>query len=168
MLRNKLPTRKAAAGPSFHHDPLFAHSLSFGADVFNSFCHPFTEALAGVISDAPVKLIIAICFNLIIYFLAGLRPEPSQFFIFFLFTVLVRFTMSAMFRTIAAVTKTVSQALAIAGVLVLVIVIYTGYTVPQPYMQPWFKWLHWINPLAYAFEALMVNEFHGREFACAK
>ncbi|OCK82353.1 ABC-transporter [Lepidopterella palustris CBS 459.81] len=132
-----------------------------------AFYHPFTEALAGVISDAPVKLIIATCFDLILYFLAGLRREPSQFFIFFLFTVLVRFTMSVMFRTVAASTKTISQALAMAGVLVLAIVIYTGYTIPRPYMHPWFKWLSWVNPLAYAFEALMVNEFHGREFPCS-
>jgi ATP-binding cassette subfamily G (WHITE) protein 2 (PDR) len=132
------------------------------------FCHPAAEALAGVISDAPVKMVIAIFFNVILYFLAGLRPTASQFFIFFLFTVLVRFTMSAMFRTVAAATKTVSQALAIAGVLVLVIIIYTGYTIPRPYMHPWFKWLTWLNPLAYAFEALMVNEFHGVDFPCAK
>lgn len=113
-------------------------------------------------------MVIAVCFNLILYFLAGLRPEPSQFFIFFLFTVLVRFTMSAMFRTVGACTKTVSQALAIAGVTVLAIVIYTGYTIPRSYMHPWFKWLSWINPLAYAFEALMVNEFHGVNFPCAR
>lgn len=135
---------------------------------FGSFCHPFAEALAGLVSDAPIKLIITICFDLILYFLAGLSPEPSQFFIFFLFTILVRFTMSAMFRTVAAATKTISQALTIAGVLILAIVIYTGYTIPLPYMHPWFKWLNYINPLAYAFEALMVNEFHGREFPCAR
>jgi ATP-binding cassette subfamily G (WHITE) protein 2 (PDR) len=142
--------------------------LSLNADFLASFCHPFVEALAGVVSDAPVKFIIAVCFNLILYFLAGLDREPSQFFIFFLFTLLVRFTMSALFRTVAAATKTIPQALAIAGVLILAIVIYTGYTIPKPYMHPWFKWLNYINPLAYAFEALMVNEFHGREFPCAR
>ena len=124
--------------------------------------------MAGVISDAPVKFIIAICFNLIIYFLAGLVPEPAQFFTFFLFTLLVRFVMSAMFRALASFTKTISQALAMAGVMVLAIVIYTGYIIPKPYMHPWFKWLTYINPLAYAFEALMVNEFHAREFPCAR
>jgi ATP-binding cassette, subfamily G (WHITE), member 2, PDR len=132
------------------------------------FCHPAAEAFAGVISDAPVKMIIALFFNVILYFLAGLSPTASQFFVFFLFTVLVRFTMSALFRTVAAATKTVSQALAIAGVLVLVIVIYTGYTIPKSYMHPWFKWLVWLNPLAYAFEALMVNEFHAKDYPCIK
>ena len=141
--------------------------MLINVNVVGSFYHPFTEALAGIISDAPVKLIIAICFNLILYFLAGLEPEPAEFFTFFLFTMLVRFTMSAMFRTLAASTKTISQALAMAGVLVLAIVMYTGYIIPTPYMHPWFKWLTYINPLAYAFEALMVNEFHARDFPCA-
>lgn len=66
--------------------------------------------------------------------------------------------MSAIFRTIAASIKTVSQAMAFAGVMVLAIVIYTGFTIPRPYEHPWFKWISWINPVAYAFEAIMVNE----------
>jgi hypothetical protein len=75
--------------------------------------------------------------------------------------------MSMIFRTIAASTKSVSSALAIAGVSVLAMVIYTGYTIPRPYMHPWFKWLSYINPVAYAFEALFVNELHGQEYSCA-
>jgi ATP-binding cassette, subfamily G (WHITE), member 2, PDR len=34
-------------------------------------------------------------------------------------------------------------------------------------MHPWFKWISWINPVAYAFEGLLVNELHGRKFPCA-
>jgi hypothetical protein len=38
-------------------------------------------------------------------------------------------TMSQIYRTIAASTKTVSQAMAIAGVVTLAIVIYTGFVI---------------------------------------
>jgi len=62
--------------------------------------------------------IIATVFNVILYFLANLRREPSQFFIFFLFTFISILVMSALFRTLAASTKTISQALALAGILV--------------------------------------------------
>ena len=31
----------------------------------------------------------------------------------------------------------------------------------------WFKWISYANPIAYAFEAIVVNEVHGREFPCA-
>ena len=34
-------------------------------------------------------------------------------------------------------------------------------------MHPWFEWISWINPIAYAFESLFVNELHGRQFTCS-
>lgn len=42
--------------------------------------------------------------------------------------------MSAVFRTLAAGTKAVEQALALAGVMVLAIVIYTGFLISTSYM----------------------------------
>ncbi|ETI20753.1 hypothetical protein G647_07095 [Cladophialophora carrionii CBS 160.54] len=132
-----------------------------------AFYHPFTEAVAGIVADLPIKFCTTTVFNIILYFLAGLRYEASNFFIFFLFNFMAMLTMSAIFRSTAAVTKTISAALAIAGVMVLWIVIYTGFTLQRSYMHPWFEWSSWVNPVAYAFEALLVNEVHGREFPCA-
>jgi ATP-binding cassette subfamily G (WHITE) protein 2 (PDR) len=51
-----------------------------------AFYHAFSEALAGIVADIPVKFVIATVFNIILYFLGGLRYAPAQFFIFFLFT----------------------------------------------------------------------------------
>lgn len=78
--------------------------------------------------------------------------------------------MSAIFRTLAASTKTLSQAMSMAGVMVLAIVIYTGFVIPTPQMSdiPWFSWIRWINPVYYTFEAMIANEFHGRQFECSQ
>ncbi|RAL17144.1 putative ABC multidrug transporter [Aspergillus homomorphus CBS 101889] len=133
-----------------------------------AFYHPATEAIAGVLSDIPVKFLLAVVFNIILYFLSNLRREPSQFFIYFLINFIVMFVMSAVFRTMAAITKTVSQAMTLAGILILALVIYTGFVVPVPKMHPWFGWIHYLNPIYYAFEILVANEFHGREFACSQ
>ncbi|PHH82186.1 hypothetical protein CDD82_6744 [Ophiocordyceps australis] len=132
-----------------------------------AFYHPATEAMAGIVSDIPIKFITAACFNIILYFMSGLRREPSQFFIYFLITYIAIFIMSGIFRTMAAITTTVSQAMALAGVLVLALVIYTGFVIRVPEMHPWFAWIRWINPIFYAFEILVANEFHGREFTCS-
>lgn len=131
-----------------------------------AFYHPATEAMAGVLSDIPIKFVTAVVFNIILYFMAGLRREPAQFFLFFLITFISTFVMSAVFRTLAASTKTVAQAMGLSGVMVLILVIYTGFVIPQPSMKPWFAWLRWINPIFYAFEILVANEFHGRDFPC--
>lgn len=88
-----------------------------------AFYHPFTEAMAGIVSDIPVKFMQAVFFNIILYFMSGLRREAAQFFLYFLITYISTFVMSAVFRTLAACTKTVSQAMALAGVLVLALVV---------------------------------------------
>ncbi|EFX03218.1 ABC multidrug transporter [Grosmannia clavigera kw1407] len=132
-----------------------------------AFYHPYTEALAGIMTDIPIKFITGTIFNLIVYFMSGLRREPAQFFLFFLITYTTTFVMSAIFRTLAAITKTVSQAMMLAGVMVLALVIYTGFVVTVPKMHPWFSWIRWINPVYYAFEVLIANEFHGRSFTCS-
>lgn len=97
-----------------------------------AFCRPSSEALAGIITDVPVKTAVAICFNLILYFLGDLRRKPGPFFVFFLITYVANFTMSFVFKTIGAMTKSVSQAMTFAGVLVLAIIIYTGFTTSRP------------------------------------
>lgn len=33
-------------------------------------------------------------------------------------------------------------------------------------MHPWLKWLIWVNPVQYAFEALMANEFYNLDIEC--
>ncbi|EKV04206.1 ABC multidrug transporter, putative [Penicillium digitatum PHI26] len=132
-----------------------------------AFYHPATEAIAGVLSDVPVKFAMAVVFNIILYFLAGLKREASNFFLYFLITFIITFVMSAVFRTLAAVTKTISQAMGLAGVMILILVVYTGFVLPVPSMHPWFKWLHYLNPIYYAFEILIANEFHAREFPCS-
>ncbi|KAK1143727.1 hypothetical protein N8T08_006128 [Aspergillus melleus] len=133
-----------------------------------AFYHPAAEAVAGVVSDIPVKFVLAVAFNTTMYFMSNLRREASQFFIYFLHTFVVLFVMSAVFRTIGAATKTIAQAMGIAGVMILALIVYTGYVLPVPSMHPWFEWIHWINPVYYAFEVLIANEFHGRDFPCAQ
>lgn len=132
-----------------------------------AFYHPATEAIAGIAADIPVKFVLAVAFNIILYFMTNLRREPSQFFIYFLVVYTTMFVMSAVFRTLAAVTKTISQAMALAGVMILALVIYTGFVLPVPQMHPWFSWIRFINPIFYAFEILIANEFHGRLFTCS-
>ncbi|KAJ4855726.1 ABC-2 type transporter domain-containing protein [Trichoderma breve] len=131
-----------------------------------AFYHPATEAAAGIAADIPIKFITASVFNIILYFMSGLRRTPSQFFIYYLIGYVSIFVMSAIFRTMAAITRTVSQAMSLAGILVLALVIYTGFTITVPTMHPWFSWIRWINPIYYAFEILVANEFHGQDFPC--
>ena len=120
-----------------------------------------------MICGLPSKILVALTFNLALYFMTNLRREPGAFFLFVLFSFFATLTMSSVFRTIAAVSRTLAQALAPAAIFILGLIIYTGFAIPTGYMKPWFRWLNYLNPVAYAFESLMINEFHNRDFACS-
>lgn len=120
-----------------------------------------------MICDLPAKIIVTLTFNTTVYFMANLRREADHFFIFLLFSFTVTLCMSMMFRTIAAFSRTISQAMAPAAVLILLLVVYTGFAIPVRDMAVFLRWFNYLNPIAYAFESLMVNEFHGREFGCS-
>ena len=42
-----------------------------------------------------------------------------------------------------------------------------GFVIPVNYMHGWARWINYINPTAYGFESLMVNEFHNRQYDCS-
>ncbi|KIY03071.1 uncharacterized protein Z520_01538 [Fonsecaea multimorphosa CBS 102226] len=129
--------------------------------------HPSSEAFASMLTDMPYKITNAIIFNVTLYFLTNLRREPGPFFFFLLISFTLTLVMSMLFRTIASVSRTLSQALAPAAILILAIVIYTGFAIPVNYMLGWARWINYLDPVAYGFEALMINEFSGRDFDCA-
>jgi ABC-type multidrug transport system permease subunit/ABC-type cobalamin/Fe3+-siderophores transport system ATPase subunit len=74
--------------------------------------------------------------------------------------------MTALFRAIGAAFMTFDEAAKLAGLTITSAMMYTGYMIQKPQMHPWFVWLYWINPLAYAFDALLSNEFHGKVVDC--
>ncbi len=132
-----------------------------------AFYHPFVDSLSSLTADLPLKFINTLIFDIVMYFMVGLKNEAGPFFIFVLVTYLAALVMSAIFRTVAAATKQPEIASGIAGILVLILPIYTGYVIPVPSMHPWFAWLRFVNPISYGFEALMVNEFHDQSGLCA-
>ncbi|KAF2087085.1 ABC transporter ABCl1 [Saccharata proteae CBS 121410] len=129
--------------------------------------HPSAEAFASMLTDIPYKVLNCIVYNLTLYFMTNLRREPGAFFFFLLISFSLTLCMSMLFRTISSVSRTISQAMVPAVLLLLAIVIFTGFTIPTRYMLGWSRWINWIDPVAYGFEALMINEFHGRNFSCS-
>ncbi|KAI1469035.1 ABC transporter ABCl1 [Daldinia caldariorum] len=127
---------------------------------------PSAEAVASMLVDMPYKIANSIVFNLVLYFITNLRREPGAFFFYLLFVFFTVMTMSMIFRTIGSASRTLSQAMVPAALLILDLVIFTGFVIPIDYMLGWCRWLNYLDPLAYAFESLIVNEFHNREFEC--
>ena len=74
--------------------------------------------------------------------------------------------MTALFRAIGASFSKFNGAAKVSGLSITTLMMYTGYMIHKTQMHPWFVWLYWINPVAYAFNALLSNEFHGKTIDC--
>ncbi|KAL4767698.1 ABC-2 type transporter-domain-containing protein [Aspergillus nidulans var. acristatus] len=144
----------------FTHRPVMLKHKSF------SFYRPSAYAVAQVVVDVPIIFIQVTLFELIVYFMANLQRTASQFFINFLFIFTLTMTMYSFFRTIGAFSASLDVATRLTGVAIQALVVYTGYLIPPWKMHPWLKWLIWINPVQYAFEGIMTNEFYNMDIQC--
>ncbi|KAF9555496.1 pleiotropic drug resistance ABC transporter [Agrocybe pediades] len=129
--------------------------------------HPMVEALAMTLVDIPFTVVTIAAFGIIIYFVVQLQQTASQFFTYFVFIVVVGLAMKAFFRALASAFPAEAPAQAVAGVLILALSLYTGYQIPRPTMIGALRWISYINPIFYAFEGLMVNEFHTLDGTCS-
>ncbi|KAK2736327.1 hypothetical protein FQN55_001713 [Onygenales sp. PD_40] len=133
---------------SFAERPILLKHKSF------SFYRPSAFALAQVVVDVPMVFVQVTIFNIIVYFMAHLSRTPSQFFINFLFTWITTMTMYSFFRAVGSLCSSLDIATRLTGVMI------------QARMRPWLKWLIWINPVQYAFESIMSNEFYKLALQC--
>ncbi|CAG7943670.1 unnamed protein product [Penicillium salamii] len=129
---------------------------------------PSAEAISAFIVELPSKVVISIVFNLVVYLIPNLRRTPGHFFVFLLFSFTTTLVMSTMFRWIGAISRSMAQAMTPACIFMLILILYTGFSIPIGDMRPWFRWLQYLNPISYSFESLMINEFSNRRFPCSE
>ncbi|KAL0955420.1 hypothetical protein HGRIS_001666 [Hohenbuehelia grisea] len=129
--------------------------------------HPLIEALALTLVDIPVTAVTISFYVIILYFVIDLQRTAGQFFIFFLFVLTTALSMKSLFRALAAAFPQEAPAQAVAGIVLLALGLYTGYQIPIPSMIGALRWISYINPIRYSFEAVMVNEFHTLNGRCS-
>ncbi|KAL6306522.1 pleiotropic drug resistance ABC transporter [Sparassis latifolia] len=128
---------------------------------------PFVESLALTLVDIPITFVTMVLFSFTLYFLVGFQQTAGQAMVFMLYLFTMTVAMKAWFRTLTAAFNDPAPAQAAAGVSMLFLVLYTGYPVPEPYIPRALRWISYINPLKYAYEGLMVNEFHTQNATCS-
>ncbi|KAK2616259.1 ATP-binding cassette transporter snq2 [Conoideocrella luteorostrata] len=135
-----------------------------------AFYRPSAVSLARVLADLPMLIVEVIIFGLIMYFITGLDVTASKFFIYLLFVYVTTICLTALYRMFAAVSPTMDDAVRFSGIALNLLIVYTGYTLAKPTLlndKIWFGWLYYVNPISYAFEAVLTNEFGGRTMDCA-
>lgn len=135
-----------------------------------AFYRPSAVSLARVLADLPILIIEVIIFGLIMYFMTGLDLTASKFFIYMLFVYVTTICLTALYRMFAAVSPTMDDAVRFSGIALNLLIVFTGYSLAKPVLlndKIWFGWLYYVNPISYAFEAVLTNDFGGRIMDCS-
>lgn len=154
-------TSLAEIGNSFSSRPVIVKHKSY------SMYHLSAESLQEIITEFPTKFVAIVILCLITYWIPFMKYEAGAFFQYILYLLTVQQCTSFIFKFVATMSKSGVDAHAVGGLWVLMLCVYAGFVLPIGEMHHWIRWLHFINPLTYAFESLVSTEFHHREMLCS-
>ncbi|KFA71533.1 hypothetical protein S40288_06824 [Stachybotrys chartarum IBT 40288] len=146
---------------SFTGRPILAKHRSF------ALYDPAAVVIAQVVTDLPVMLFQVTHFGLVLYFMTGLKLTAGAFFTYLVINYVTALSMTSFFRVVGAAFPTFDAATKVSGLSIVALFVYMGYMIVEPEMHPWLSWIFWVNPMAYGFDALLSNEFHGQDISCA-
>ncbi|KAL4998359.1 ABC-2 type transporter-domain-containing protein [Aspergillus recurvatus] len=147
---------------SFMGRPIFSRHKRFG------FYRPTAFCIANALTDIPITIVQVSCFSLILYFMSALQMDAGKFFTFWIIIIANTLCCMQMFRAVGALCKRFGLASQLTGLISTIGFVYGGYLIPFSKMHPWFRWIFYLNPCSYAFEAIMANEFTGLELQCVE
>ncbi|KAE9382722.1 hypothetical protein BT96DRAFT_740381, partial [Gymnopus androsaceus JB14] len=131
-----------------------------------SMYRPSALALANTFADMPISFTRLLLFNLCVYFMSDLHRSAGGFFTYHLFNFVTFLTMQGFFRTFGQLCTNFDSAFRVAAVFMPNFVEYTGYFLPVSSMKRWLFWIYYLNPIAYAWQGIMENEFMRISLTC--
>ena len=115
-----------------------------------------------MIWDFPLSFLEATIVAFVSYFWVGMNPGANHFVCFWFTLVGLECVGQATARLLCSTIRVQLTAKTLTAMIVFICGAVSGF-MPTYNEIPWiFRWLSWLNPVAYAFEAIMINEFYGR------
>ncbi|KAI8143007.1 ABC-2 type transporter-domain-containing protein [Fennellomyces sp. T-0311] len=127
---------------------------------------PSAFYLAQLVVDIPITILQVFLYQIPFYFLVGLTLDAGRFFSFSVILFMTSFSANGFFRFFGVITNNFVVANLATSVIFIDFLLYFGYHIKYGSMHPWFVWVHWIDPFAYGFKALLINEMKGQVYSC--
>ena len=108
-----------------------------------------------------LRILPAICFGLISYWIIGLRAGGEKAGIFFLVLCLFNLAAGALSMVAAVCAPSAGAAGLVTIVVLLISLLFGGFLANTSTLPLWLGWLRFLSIFYYAYEVLMVNEIRG-------
>ncbi|KUI62882.1 Brefeldin A resistance protein [Cytospora mali] len=133
-----------------------------------AFARPAAHAIACVLTDIPMIVTLFSLFEIVYYFMVGFTMDAGSFFTQWFIFILITLCLTSFFRNIGAWCRNFGVASQISGWFMMVLMVYAGYLIPVPRMHVWFRWISYINPVTYAYGALMGSSMSRLKMECVE
>jgi ABC-type multidrug transport system permease subunit len=129
--------------------------------------HPLPFFIAKTASDTVNTLLLPCGYATVTYWAVGLRRTPEAYFTFLCAFALCILVAQSLGLALSCAIPNVQVSLIVAPMVILMLMILGGFYVRFSSIPRFIRWLSWCSQARYAFTAMVVNEFSGREFQCA-
>mmetsp|Transcript_5811 Transcript_5811/g.16301 ORF Transcript_5811/g.16301 Transcript_5811/m.16301 type:complete len:1475 (+) Transcript_5811:148-4572(+) len=128
-----------------------------------NFYPTWTYVAGRSVANIPNSLFDSFLYGIIVYWCAGLAfgdgAGIGNFFMWLLILFMTSFSTGLFFGMFPAVVEVVTIAQACMAVMLVIFILFSGFAIQPDVIPDWYIWAYWINPLAWVFRGLAVNEF---------
>lgn len=115
-------------------------------------------------STLPMRAIEVVAFGIPLYWMVGLDRTARSFFLYIAVVVAFSFGLKMLYGIIAQLFPNKNNVLSFGTFLVLLFFLFSGFIVYPDTIPGYYEWLYWINPLSWAFRALLIIEFRSDKY----
>ncbi|KAF9617021.1 hypothetical protein IFM89_033091 [Coptis chinensis] len=98
------------------------------------------------------------------YYVIGYDPNVERLLRQYFLLLFVNQVASGLFRFIAAIGRNMIVANTFGAFALLILLVLGGFILSRDNVKKWWIWGYWISPLMYGQNALVVNEFLGKQW----
>lgn len=118
--------------------------------------------LCQIMYELPLSILEALLLGLTTYWWVGMNPLGERVVFYLAVLIAMEFCGLALGRLFCAISRTQVIAKSVVSVITLLFSTVSGFMPKYQQIPPIFRWLSWLSPPAYGFEALAINEYVGR------
>ncbi|KXZ51257.1 hypothetical protein GPECTOR_13g744 [Gonium pectorale] len=122
--------------------------------------------LAKVTAETISQLPAPILFSCVVYFLVGLQPVASKFFIYMALMVLCSTAATSLALAVSAIARTTDMAVTILPMALEICRLFGGFFLSPANLPKYFSWLDALSYVKYTYVGISLNELHGLELHC--
>uniref|UniRef100_A0A6V2DZI5 ABC transporter domain-containing protein n=1 Tax=Ditylum brightwellii TaxID=49249 RepID=A0A6V2DZI5_9STRA len=133
-----------------------------------NFFPTWSFVLGSSIAYIPTAIIDAVAYGTIVFWFAGLASDDgasvANYFAYLLILLVSSLSFGLTFSVFAAAFRDKSSAIGGLSLFLVIIILFSGFTVQASLIPDYWIWVYWCNLFAWFLRALVVNEFRSGKY----